>query len=164
VPWEYANTAEVRLTDPGGVLRGRFAPVVREPVLSLPSGRAVLGIADTVVLNDPIAGQGANSAAKAAAIHVADILDHGPAAFDLPWLRRTADRSWQYARHAVRLATALLQPPPDHVLAMLAAAAEQPAIASRFVNGYDDPTDFANWLYDPDQMHAYLAQPHPPAS
>jgi Styrene monooxygenase A putative substrate binding domain/Pyridine nucleotide-disulphide oxidoreductase len=157
VPWEYANTAGVRLTDPLGVLRGRFAPVVREPVLPLPSGRAVLGIADAVVLNDPIAGQGANSAAKAAATHLADILDHGPAPYDLPWLHRTADRSWQYARHAVRLASALLEPPPDHVLAMLSAAAERPAVASRFVNGYDDPTDFADWLYDPDRMHAYLA-------
>jgi hypothetical protein len=41
---------------------------------------------------------------------------------------------------------------------MLGAAQQLPAVARRFVNGYDDPTDFAGWLYDPDRMRAYLTQ------
>jgi hypothetical protein len=30
-------------------------------------------------------------------------------------------------------------------------------VASRFVNGFDDPSDFAEWFMDPAKAHAYLA-------
>jgi hypothetical protein len=33
-----------------------------------------------------------------------------------------------------------------------------PAIASRFVNGYDNPPDFAEWFMDPGKAARYLAE------
>jgi len=36
-----------------------------------------------------------------------------------------------------------------HVLELLGAAQQYPAIASRFVNGFDNPPDFAEWFLDP---------------
>jgi hypothetical protein len=53
-PEEAARSKAVRLTDDGGVLRGRLTPTVRHPVGQLRSGAHVLGMADAVVLNDPL--------------------------------------------------------------------------------------------------------------
>ena len=74
-PWEYARATKVELTDAGGTLAGRYAPTVRNPIGRLPGGGLVLGVADVVVANDPITGQGSNSASKCAAAYLASILD-----------------------------------------------------------------------------------------
>ena len=68
LPWEAERCRAVELTDDKAVIAGGFAPVVRKPIGQLPSGKAVLGMADAIVLNDPITRQGANDAAKAARI------------------------------------------------------------------------------------------------
>src|SRR6184192_3297408 len=61
-PWEAARNRSAELTDEDGILTGRFPPTVRKPVGELPSGALVFGLADVVVLNDPITGQGSNNA------------------------------------------------------------------------------------------------------
>ncbi|MBB3726526.1 styrene monooxygenase/indole monooxygenase family protein [Nonomuraea dietziae] len=157
LPWEAERCAEVELTDDLGVLSGRFAPVVRRPVATLPSGARVLGVADVVVLNDPITGQGANNAAKCAASYLGSVLEHGGRPFDAAWMTAAFERYWQGARHATAWTNALLAPPPPHVLELLGAAGALPQVASRFVNGFDDPSDFAEWFMDPAKAHAYLA-------
>src|SRR5438128_8316353 len=73
MPWEAARCENLALTDPNGVLAGRFPPTVRRPVGELPSGGLVLGLADAVVLNDPITGQGSNNASHSAASYLASI-------------------------------------------------------------------------------------------
>src|SRR5690606_9746632 len=70
-PWEAERAHNVSLTDVNGILAGRFPPTVRQPVAELPSGALVLGMADTVVLNDPITGQGSNNASKCADSYLA---------------------------------------------------------------------------------------------
>jgi hypothetical protein len=50
-PWEYERWRNAKLTDPNGILAGRFPPTVRKPVAKLPSGALILGLADAVVLN-----------------------------------------------------------------------------------------------------------------
>jgi flavin-dependent dehydrogenase len=62
---------------------------VRKPVARLPSGALILGMADAVVLNDPITGQGSNNAAKAARIYLKRILDNGNKPFDAAWMQQT---------------------------------------------------------------------------
>jgi hypothetical protein len=76
LPWEAERCTNIELTDDNGILVGRFTPTVRKPVATLPSGRKVLGLADAVVLNDPITGQGANNAAKCADIYLKRILEN----------------------------------------------------------------------------------------
>ncbi len=44
--------------------------MIREPFAKMPCGKPVLGMADTIVLNDPIAGQGSNNAGKCAEIYL----------------------------------------------------------------------------------------------
>jgi hypothetical protein len=43
-------------------------------------------MADAVVLNDPITGQGSNNAAKRAELYLAGILEHGDDPFSAEWV------------------------------------------------------------------------------
>ncbi|MFE2430187.1 styrene monooxygenase/indole monooxygenase family protein [Streptomyces sp. NPDC059373] len=158
LPWEYERVRDVELTDAGGTLTGRFAPVVRNPVGELPSGGLVLGVADVVVANDPITGQGSNSAAKCAASYLDSITEHGDKPFDREWMQSTFDRYWDDAQHVTKWTNALLGPPPEHVLGLIGAAGQLPAVANRFANGFDDPADFEQYFFEPDRTAAYLAE------
>ncbi len=158
MPWEAERCGAIELTDELGLLSGRFAPTVRKPVGLLPSGRPVLGMADAVLLNDPITGQGSNNASKGAAIYLQSILDRGEGPFDAIWMQETFERLWAYAEKVVGWTNALLLPPPPHVLNVLGAAGQFPAVARRFANGFDNPPEFYDWFMDPGLADAYLAE------
>jgi len=158
MPWEAERCGAVELTDDLGILSGRFAPTVRKPVGLLPSGHPVLGMADAVLLNDPITGQGSNNASKGAAIYLQSILERGEGPFDVIWMQETFERLWAYAEKVVGWTNALLLPPPPHVLNVLGAAGQFPAVAHRFANGFDNPPEFYDWFMDPGKADAYLAE------
>ncbi len=158
LPWEAERCTAVELTDDLGILAGRFPPTIRKPVGLLPSGRPVLGLADAVVLSDPITGQGSNNASKAAASYLQSILERGEGPFDADWMRETFERSWSYAEKVVGWTNALLLPPPPHVLEVLGAAGQFPAVAYRFANGFDNPPDYYDWFMEPGKAEAYLAE------
>ena len=158
LPWEAERCREIALTDDNGVLSGRFPPTVRHPVGRLPSGRAVLGMGDVVVLNDPITGQGSNNASKCARVYMDAILSRGDQAYDEAWMQATFDTYWAYAQYVAGWTNALLTPPPPHVLQILGAAQQFPTLARRIANGFDDPTDFFPWFAVPDEADAYLKQ------
>jgi len=157
-PWEAERCRNVELTDANGILAGRFAPVVRKPVSMLPSGRPVLGMADVVVLNDPITGQGSNNAAHCADTYLHAIGKRKDGPFDAAWMQDTFESFWAYAGPVTTWTNALLTPPPEHVLKLLGAASLDPRVAHRFVNGFDDPRDYFDWFMDPAKADAYLAQ------
>ncbi len=131
---------------------------MRKPVGLLPSGHPVLGMADAVLLNDPITGQGSNNASKGAAIYLQSILERGEGPFDAIWMQETFERLWSYAEKVVGWTNALLLPPPPHVLNVLGAAGQFPAVAHRFANGFDNPPEFYDWFMDPGKAEAYLAE------
>ncbi len=158
LPWEYERSKDCALTDANGILSGRFAPTIRHPVATLPSGRKVLGLADAVCLNDPITGQGSNNAAKAAAIYLERILDHGDRPFDAQWMQGTFDAYWDYAQWVVRWTNMLLLPPPPFILEIMGTACAVPKLAHRMANGFDDPRDFFPWFADPAAANAYLTE------
>ncbi|MGA4839629.1 styrene monooxygenase/indole monooxygenase family protein [Streptomyces sp. G45] len=157
LPWEYARATKVELTDEGGTLAGRYAPTVRKPVGHLPGGGLVLGVADVVVANDPITGQGSNSASKCAASYLDSIVSHGDRPFDEEWMRATFERYWATARHVTKWTNTMLAPPAEHVLALLGAGVEHQAVADRFANGFNDPADFEDFFYDAEAAGAYLS-------
>ena len=149
----------LELTDDDGILAGRFPPTVRKPVAELPSGRLVLGLADAIMLNDPITGQGSNNAAKMAAAYHAAIRSHGEAPYDRAFMEGTFEGFWSdYGQYATTWTNALLSPPPEHVLKLLQAANTSPEIAHRFVNGFNNPVDFFDWFMFPDKAEAYMAE------
>lgn len=157
LPWEAERAQQMRPADAQATLRGSYAPVVRKPVAVLPSGALALGLADTVVLNDPITGQGANNAACAAAVYLDRILEHGRQPFDAAWMQATFDEYWAYAQFATGWTNAMLLPPPPHVLEIMAAAAELPAVARRFVAGFENPVSLFPWIADPQAAAEMLA-------
>ena len=159
LPWESARCDKVELTDANGILSGRFPPTVRKPVGTLPSGRLVMGMADAVMLNDPITGQGSNNAAKFAHAVETAIVAHGDKAFDADFMQRCFEGFWiSYGQHATNWTNALLMPPPPHVLKVLGTAPAVPPSAHRIVNGFNDPTDYANFFMTPDKVETYLGE------
>ena len=158
IPWEAERNRNVELTDDNGILAGRFPPTVRKPVAELAGGGLALGLADVVVLNDPITGQGSNNASKCAAVYLQRILERGEQPFDRDWMQETFERYWEYAQFVATWTNALLGPPPEHVLNLLGAAGQNDKIAKRFVEGFNDPRDFFEWFMTPDKADAYLAE------
>ncbi len=156
LPWEAERCTDVTLTDPNGVLQGRFPPTVRHPLATLPSGKTVLGMADVVVLNDPITGQGSNNAAKCAAAYLEGILEHGERPYDDEFKQGLFEGYWEYAQHVAAWTNTMLAPPAPHALQLLGTAQGNPEIAKRFANGFDYPPDFAGWFMSEEAANDYL--------
>jgi flavin reductase (DIM6/NTAB) family NADH-FMN oxidoreductase RutF len=158
LPWEAARCLDIELTDENGVLTGSFTPVVRKPVAALPSGRRVLGLADAVVLNDPITGQGSNNAAKSADIYLQGILDRGDGKADPEWMQQTFDRYWSgYARWVTEWTNMLLNA-PLHVIKILESAGRSRDVAGAFVNGFDDPRSLFPWFMEAKAAEVFLQE------
>ncbi|MCT2592043.1 FAD-binding oxidoreductase [Streptomyces sp. N2-109] len=159
-PRVYQRARDVELTDWGGFLTGSVTPVVRHPV-GRPGqhGGPVLGMADAVLTNDPITGQGSNNAAHCAAVYLQAILDQGGKPFDEEWMQRTWDVFWSTTGKAATTWTnAMLQQPQPHVARILTAADRHHAVADRLANGFANPSDLHAWFMDPDKASAYLSE------
>jgi 2-polyprenyl-6-methoxyphenol hydroxylase-like FAD-dependent oxidoreductase len=157
LPWEAELWHEAEPVDAGAALVGAITPTVRRPVARLDGGTAVLGIGDTVVRTDPITGQGANSAARAADHYLRAITGHGEAPFTPDWMQHTFESFWQqHGRHTVDFTTAMLTM-PEHLQQVFAAAAQHQEVADRFANVYPEPAAYADWLATPELTRAYLA-------
>jgi flavin reductase (DIM6/NTAB) family NADH-FMN oxidoreductase RutF len=158
LPWEAARCRDTALTDANGILTGRLVPAVRRPVGKLPSGAVALGMADAVVLNDPITGQGSNNAAKCAEIYLEAIVEND-GDFDERFMQQTFDRYWRgYAQWVVSWTNALLAPPQPHVVRLLEAAQELPTLAETVANGFDDPRVFYPWWFDAGEADRLIAE------
>jgi flavin reductase (DIM6/NTAB) family NADH-FMN oxidoreductase RutF len=157
LPWEAARCRNIELTDGNGILSGCLIPTVRKPVAKV-AGLPILGMADAVVLNDPITGQGANNAARCAEIYLEAILERGDGPADAEWMQQTFDRYWTGYAKWVTEWTNLLLKPPAHVLRLLDCAGKNPAIASAFVNGFDDPRTLFPWFMEAAEADKFIQQ------
>lgn len=155
-PWQLDRAKNARLTDDLGTLVGKFPPTIRKPVLTLPNGAKVLGIADAVCLNDPITGQGSNNASKCAQVYLNAIVANEGKPYDAAWMQATFDEFWDYARMVVQWTNGMLLPPPPHIQQILATAAAKPAVAHWFVNNFSDPTQFFPTIGDPALTEEFL--------
>ncbi|WP_340620260.1 styrene monooxygenase/indole monooxygenase family protein [Xenorhabdus siamensis] len=156
LPWEAARCEQIELTDENGILAGCFAPVVRKPILTLPSGRQVFGLGDAVVTNDPLTGQGSNNATKACKVYYEAILTRGDKPFTAEWMNDTFEQSWKYSQYVVEWTNSLLIPPKPHILNLLGAAQRLPALASTIANAFNHPPVLFPWWRDSDACEAYV--------
>lgn len=161
LPWEADRCRQVDLTDANGILAGGFAPTVRKPVMTLPSGRLVLGLGDAVVTNDPITGQGSNNAAKACKVYLDAIIERGALPFSGEWMHETFERFWTYGRLVVNWTNSMLAEPPAHRLKLMQAASRAPALASAIANGFDHPPSLFPWWSDAQACEAFIAARSP---
>ncbi|MFI9812362.1 styrene monooxygenase/indole monooxygenase family protein [Saccharothrix variisporea] len=135
-------------------LKGAVVPVVRDPVAVLPSGRHVLGLGDAVVLNDPLAGQGANNATRMARFFAARLDSYDGTA---DWLRARFDEWWETGRYANAFSDGMLAPLTSYQRAVLLAASHDPVIGERVWEGFNDPASLFPWFFDGPAAWSYLA-------
>jgi Styrene monooxygenase A putative substrate binding domain len=159
VPLEAERCCDIELTDDNGTSIGRFPPIVRKPICKFPSGRLALGMGDVIVTNDPITGQGANTASKASTIYLQRILEHGHKPFDSQWMHQTFDLFWDYAQWVVKWTNSLLIQPEPQISELLAAASRIPALARKIANGFNHPPDYYPWWFESAEAGQIIEQP-----
>lgn len=147
-PWVAARIrSEFSLRAPRDLLAGALTPIVRKAWASLPDGRVAMAIGDAWITNDPLFGQGANIASHCAWTLAAAIAKGGP--FDEAFAARVEDEMWSYAGICTAITNAFLGPPPEHVVALLAAASRHQAIADRVSSMLHYPLDGWALISDP---------------
>ncbi|MBD2386062.1 styrene monooxygenase/indole monooxygenase family protein [Cylindrospermum sp. FACHB-282] len=156
-PWNYEIVENMELTDDKDWLCGAITPTVRHAIAHLPSGATVMGIADTVILHDPIAAQGGNNALKMAHLVTQRMIEHGNLKFDESWMQAVFAEFWEYAQYANALADCLLTPTP-FLQNILAAMAENPEIARDYFQGFNHPPSLFPWFFDAEECQKYLAR------
>ncbi|MEV0677919.1 styrene monooxygenase/indole monooxygenase family protein [Actinosynnema sp. NPDC050436] len=155
LPGQASFLAPVRPTRETTWLKGAVVPAVREPVAVLPSGRHVLGLGDAVVLNDPIAAQGANNATRMARFFASRLGDYdGTAA----WLRARFEEFWEVGRHANDFSEGMLVPMARHQRDVLVAASRHPEVGERLWEGFNDPSTLVPWFFDAAAAREFLAR------
>lgn len=157
-PWEDDFLAGAKPTSPVTWIKGGLTPTVREPVGVLPSGRHVLGLGDAVILNDPIAGQGANNATRMAGFFAERIVERGNEPFDPRWLTAQFDAFWAQGKLVNDFSNALLEPLQGFQQDVLIASSRRPEIAARVFEGFNDPAGLAPWFYELAAARAFLAE------
>ncbi|MCL2586415.1 MAG: FAD-binding oxidoreductase, partial [Streptosporangiales bacterium] len=159
MPWEGELWRDCEPADARASLSGAYTGMVRKPYADMGGGSYVFGMGDVVVVNDPIAGQGANNAAHCAGIYTQAILDRGDKPFDPEWMQNTFETFWQdRGQWSTALTDALLNPYPDHVQQVLGAAGQYQEVATRFCRLFQEPSDIGPFLGDPEQALAYVAE------
>lgn len=146
IPWEAERCNSIQLADSNAVLKGYYTPIVRNPVCKLLSNKTLLGMADAVVLNDPVAGQGANNASKCAKIYMDSIISNEDRPFDENWMINTFNKYWKYAEWATKWSNILLAPPEPHVEMLLGAASQNQRLANLIANAFNNPSTLFPWI------------------
>jgi hypothetical protein len=147
-PWEEETLAGAELADPLAWARGALTPTVRRPAGLLPSGRAVLGIGDSVVLNDPLASQGANCAARMARFLAGRIDANRGGPYDGDWIEAQFEDFWaEDARYVTALSNLLLEPHRPAVREVLEEASRSSEAADRLADAFDEPQRLHSGLF-----------------
>lgn len=158
-PWETEHFRDAALADPLAWAKGSVNPVVRKPVARLPSGRLAFGLGDTVILNDPIAGQGSNCASKAVHLYTQRILEHGRRPFDADWMQSVFDEHWEKdGRWITAFSNLFLEPIPPAAKEVLLAGTRNPEIAAEFFDDFNNPQNFWPRIEDLDAARRYVAE------
>jgi hypothetical protein len=152
------DPARFALREPLDYLQGSITPVARRGYATLEGGRAVLALGDAHITHDPITGQGANAASRAAWLLgealVARAREGSP--FGEAFCAAMEDRIWQATRATTEWTNAFLQPPPPHAARVLVAAAQHQAVADAFADGFDEPDSQWAALSTPEGAEAFL--------
>lgn len=156
-PHESAFLRPARATSPVTWVKGEIVPVVRKPVAVLPSGRHVLGLGDAVVLNDPLAGQGANNAIRMARFFADELAAHeGP--FTASWLTERFDEWWERGCYTSDFSNGLLAPLTEEQKVVMLAASRREDIGEQLWEGFNDPSSLFPWFFDAEATRDFLAR------
>lgn len=154
--YERVDEAEFGLARPGDQLQGQFTPVLRNDFALLDNGRYVLAMGDVHSTLDPIVGQGANSASYSAQVVGDTILEDQ--SFDLRFLEKVALRRRERVEAAWDWSNLMAGPPPQHLLQLVGAMAQDQALLDEFTWNFNYP--IAQWdiLATPERVPAAVAR------
>jgi hypothetical protein len=157
-PAIYARVERSRfgLTRPLDLLQGGITPTVRRGYARLGSNKWALALGDAHVINDPLTGQGANTASKMAWMLGEAIRDG--ATFDEAFCKRMEQQAWAYAGPIAAWTNAMLQPPQPHMIEMMVAAAQHQPVADTFAGFFEQPHQAWEILSRPEHTADFLRQ------
>jgi len=144
------------LTRPLDLLQGGITPGVRRGYARLGSDTWALALGDAHLINDPITGQGANTASKMAWMLGEAIRDG--ATFDEAFCKRMEQIAWDYAAPIVAWSNTMVQPPAPHQVELLVAAAQHQPVADTFANFFEYPHRAWEILSRPEHTTDFLRQ------
>ena len=158
----YERVRDAVLIDGRSALVEDLTPQVRNPVGTLPSGGLVLGMADVVVTMDPFVGQTWNNSTRCAQTYLESIIEHGDGEFNEEFLVKAFDRFWEFGQDnqmwAEFCSTMWEQDIPEHVANVMNHAGQYREVGDRWIQAWDTPSDYKNWLFDKEAAQAYLAE------
>ncbi|PSK82608.1 2-polyprenyl-6-methoxyphenol hydroxylase-like FAD-dependent oxidoreductase [Murinocardiopsis flavida] len=161
-PEFHERCANATLVDRNSTVAESIAPQVRHPVGTLPSGGLVLGIADVVITSNPFGAQGWNNSTRCAKSYLESIIAHGDRPFDYATLSGMFDTFWEYGQHAELWGTTISTmwdgELPPHIQEIVGAAMTYPEVANRWVQAWDYPPDYQEWLFSPEGARTFLAK------
>jgi 2-polyprenyl-6-methoxyphenol hydroxylase-like FAD-dependent oxidoreductase len=132
-----------------------ITPTVRAGYRHLETGQYVVALGDAHVVNDPIIGQGANTASYAAWTLGEAILD--AQRFDEAFCRDVEQRIWAFTQPVTEGTNGRLRPPQPHMLEVLRAATQHQAVADAYAWGFNHPEHFWAAMSTPEQARIFLA-------
>lgn len=158
----YAPSIAARI-HPGGFALNRaldfchaaITPTVRAGYHLLENGKCLVALGDAHVVNDPIIGQGANTASFAAWTLGEAIRDAHD--FDEEFCREVERRIWEFTRPVTEGTNARLRPPQPHILEVLRSAAQSQTVADAYAWGFNHPEHFWAAMSTPEQAGIFLA-------
>jgi 2-polyprenyl-6-methoxyphenol hydroxylase-like FAD-dependent oxidoreductase len=157
-PSIYARLDEKKfgLVRPLDLLQGGVTPAVRRGYAKLSNGRYVLAIGDTHVSNDPILGQGANTASYAAFLIGEAIAQ--TTTYDEAFLQDVEARVWDYAAPIVAWSTAMLGAPEPHMIELMVAATQIQSVADEFCSFFANTREAWRIMSSKENAQEFLAR------
>jgi len=134
---ERVTESEFHLTGSLDIFQGALTPTVRRGWSEMTPRHFAVALGDAWIVNDPITGQGANLGSSCADELAGVIVEHDT--YGEQFCQEVERRLWAIAEPVCQFTNAFLQPPPAHVLEVLAAASEDDAVAEAFVGNFADP-------------------------
>jgi 2-polyprenyl-6-methoxyphenol hydroxylase-like FAD-dependent oxidoreductase len=155
--YERVDAGRFGLTRPADLLQGAVTPVLREDYAVLPNGKVVIALGDAHSVVDPVVGQGANSASYSA-WELGAVIAEDPN-FDERFAQKVAARRANRVR-AISDWTNLMigLPPAPHLLQLLGAMSQNPAVADEFTDNFNQPERQWDILATPARTGAFLAR------
>jgi hypothetical protein len=152
--FERVNEADFHLTGPLDLLQGAITPTVRQVWREMSAGRFAVALGDAWIVNDPVTGQGANFGSACAAELAALIVEHN--IYDEMFCHKVDRTLWAMAEPVCQFTNAFLQPPPPHVLGLLAVATEEQDVADAFVANFADAAAMCSAMASEEGASAFL--------
>ncbi|MES1939310.1 hypothetical protein T5B8_03671 [Salinisphaera sp. T5B8] len=144
------------LCQPLDILQGGVVPTVRQPYTELANGRFAIAVGDVQSVVDPVVGQGANMASYSAWVLGHAIINE--AVYDKRFCEKVERERQDRILAASKWTNAMLAPPSEAFLSLLAAMEQNQDIRDEFTENFSFPERQWDRLASDERIHAWLAE------